>query len=337
MRKEITLLLTALLISTAMASGSGITVSSQQVNMVPGKTGYLTLSLTNAGATPIYDVKIAFIGIDNPLSSTELCNACKLYSNARKACLEYQSDCYVNLGDLYSSNVKSRVYPISIPETVSDGYYIAKFQLELGSDTYIDYNVLINVSRVKTNFELIIKNLAVKTSGDLSIEVELANVGLTEAKGVKMTLNKDNVSVGNIDSSYIGDLAPGKFSKATFTFNAGQLPNRTLQSFRNGFNMTQGSVPPGNFNMTQPNVTFNGVKDLVFSVSYTNPAGDRLIENFTKQIDLSLLSTTTYSFSASTTRAIVGLDFSTVISYVFIACVIGLVVFFFLKSRRKKK
>ncbi|HLE06456.1 MAG TPA: hypothetical protein VI790_03820, partial [Candidatus Nanoarchaeia archaeon] len=109
------IIIALLIINTASAT---IQTSSLTTGLTPGKTGILTIRITNPSSTnTVYDTKIVLTGIDAPLISNKTCNECTSYSSTQKVCLTYKDYCYLTLGDLYSLNTKESVFKINVPET----------------------------------------------------------------------------------------------------------------------------------------------------------------------------------------------------------------------------
>lgn len=467
-RELFILLMIPLLITTAFAAMPGgpiVSIVSSQDNLYPGEKGYLTLTLSNDGDSPAYNTKFTLIGLESPLTSDKLCSICLLYDSTRQLCLQYKDYCYINLGNIYGSNVKMYSVPIIIPENVTSGYYKADFQLEYnngssGETAYIDYSVLLKINNensnpnlvissivlpseginpgeefevilnikndgaqtaeniklelesesfktigtssiiklsdipggsteqvvlnlisddstsigvhdatinltysknsysyssvssfglrvggVTTNFEIFVQKISQDTSGAISLDVSVANVGLVNAKSASLTLNNGEVIVSSLNSKYIGDLASGDYTKASFTFTQGQIRNNTRQEGNNTIpngnqipNRNNTAGFPRSINGTAP---VFGMINLSFSVSYTNSLGERLNENITKRVDLS--SITGSSISSITGRftqtntASSSLNVGTVVSYVFIGIVSGVLVFLFVRSKWGRK
>jgi len=194
-----------------------------------------------------------------------------------------------------------------------------------------------------TDFELYVLDIS-----SSSIGLRLANVGLIDAKSVSVKLDSGIISTGGIDSKYIGDLLSGDYAKVSFSYSS-KSNNMTAGSFNRTRTMpsdfNQDVMPQREGNITMPadmkGQSLNGLIPLTFAVSYTNPLGERITESIIKEIDFSVISsssatvfTTARTTSTSTNN---GVNITTVISWVFIAGVFVVVAYFFRKSRRKKK
>lgn len=336
MKRKIITLLSLIMLSTAFAASPQI--STEQTNMQAGNTGYLKIIISASGTGTLYNTRLVLNGLESPLTSEKLCTLCEIYSNTQKICLDYNGGCYINLGDILGSNVKTYITSISIPSNVTTGYYTASFQVRYQNDTssastYVEQIELINITNVTnayTNFEIYILD-AEQSSTELSISAKIANVGLVDAKSVSLSLN----GVTN----YIGDLASSSSAKTSFSIKTGNTTqmNRTRPE---GMNQTRPQMPG---NMTGPmpggmTIPFGNGQNAVFTVTYTNSAGERVKENITTTLNIAQTTTAMAGFTGvQTTSTTSSINATTLVSWGFTAGMFVLVMYFLIKSRRKRK
>jgi len=433
-------------------------LTTTQTNLYPGETGYLTVILQNDGANPAYNTKIILNGLESPLSSTKFCNTCTLYSSNRKTCLDYNSICYNNIGDIYGSDTKSYNFPINVPSNISTGYYSVNLQVRYENNTsgdinYVEMSELMYISNPQSNpdltvtsvnlskneinpgeefelgltidntglkkaenikvklisdvfntisssntinlvsingqdseqviyelvsdestsigvheltiqlnytssgqqyysestfavrlgsktanFELYIQDLESGTEG-IEVELRVANVGLINAKSVSVTLQEEDIRIGNVNSEYIGDLDSGEYAKISFTFDSGQAMNNTISFPELRERIRSGEIPSEEerqeLMQERPE---RGPSDLIFTISYTTPLGERITENISKEVDL--IQTTAAKRAFTFTGAVASstdLDISSIISWVVIIGLASVVIYFFIKSKRRHR
>jgi hypothetical protein len=338
MRKEILIVLSILLVSTSFAvvSTPDLQITTEQINMYSSETGYLKMTIANTGSSTAYDTQITLYGLSAPLASSKLCNECLTYSGTQNICLEYNSICYNNIGDINVNNLKSFIIPVQIPASAEENYYSASLQIkykELPNDPYYIYFDRLELIQVSaklnsTSFGLYTENVRTQTSG-LSFDVKVANIGLLDAKAVSIALSEDGRLISN---NYIGDLTSGAYAKTTFTITS----INTTSAFPgdSGFNRTRINNSAAQTNMSN---NLSGPRSLFFIVNYTNSEGIRVSESISTALDLSLLAasqTTSSSFSRTTSTS---LDYTSIFSWAFVAGVVIVVGYFFIKSRRNRK
>lgn len=218
-----------LIINTASAT---IQTSSLTTGLTPGKTGILTVRITNPSSTnTVYDAKIVLTGIDTPLTSNKTCNECVSYSDTQKVCLTYKDYCYTTLGDLYSLNTKESVFKISVPETIESGVYIANFEVEYGypnltsrvTETHretISVPITITNSNVKPdiNVKSVTTPEIIHPGEEFNITIELENTGKINAKELNLELISGVFEIkGKTNKVYLGDLSVNQVTTANYT------------------------------------------------------------------------------------------------------------------------
>jgi hypothetical protein len=254
MRKIGIITITLLMISSGLAFNTSILqYSSTQTEMVPGKTGIITLDISNLGTGTAEDVKVVLKSLENPLTSSLECDDCKQYSTAQQICMEYEANCYLSIGDLASGNSKQISFSINVPENIETGNYIASFDIhykERDSESGVmetrRENIVSAITvdsitiRPKVNIKSINTPETVNPGEEFNITLELINEGLVKAKSITIELlTNDLKTKGTTNILSIGDLEAGEETEIGYAL------------------ITDSSAS-------------SGVEDLIFNVSYSD-------------------------------------------------------------------
>jgi len=223
------IIIALLIINTASAT---IQTSSLTTGLTPGKTGILTIRITNPSSTnTVYDTKIVLTGIDAPLISNKTCNECTSYSSTQKVCLTYKDYCYLTLGDLYSLNTKESVFKINVPETIESGVYIANFEVEYGypnltsrvTETHREtISVPITITNTNVKPDINVKSITtpevIHPGEEFNITIELENTGKINAKELNLELISGVFEIkGKTNKVYLGELGINEITTANYT------------------------------------------------------------------------------------------------------------------------
>ena len=223
------IIIALLIINTASAT---IQTSSLTTGLTPGKTGILTIRITNPSSTnTVYDAKIVLTGIDAPLTSNKTCNECTSYSSTQKVCLTYKDYCYLTLGDLYSLNTKESVFKINVPETIESGVYIANFEVEYGypnltsrvTETHREtISVPITITNTNVKPDINVKSITtpevIHPGEEFNITIELENTGKINAKELNLELISGVFEIkGKTNKVYLGELGINEITTANYT------------------------------------------------------------------------------------------------------------------------
>ncbi|VVB75618.1 Uncharacterised protein [Candidatus Tiddalikarchaeum anstoanum] len=229
MRKQIILVL-LLMISTTVTFAAitpAMQITTEQTNMQPGGTGYLTLTLSNTGSGTAYATKVTLNGLSNPLTSDNLCTSCILYDTNQNTCLTYSDSCYYNIGDIGVNNAKTYIIPIKIPENITSGYYTANLQIKYqtdasGTTSYTDYIEIIRINN-SANDNLVITNVGlpagtINPGEEFNLTLSIANMGSSDANNVRVTLDTNNFNtIGTSNMLIIGNILSGETKTVTFS------------------------------------------------------------------------------------------------------------------------
>jgi len=236
MKKVLWGVITALI---ALNSASALTTSILQAThnstgITPGKTGVITLSLTNNGADIAYDTKIALKAIDNPLTSNSLCNECETYSNAQKTCLAYADNCYTKVGDVLGSTGQEAIFRVNVPEDIESGVYVVEFDIHYQSKNLttsatesriINKRVALNINSLNVKPDVNIKKVTtpetISPGDEFNLTIELENTGDLKAQELNLMLLSDDLEVkGTTNNRAIGDLEVSDNKSVTYTLLA---------------------------------------------------------------------------------------------------------------------
>jgi len=329
------LLVSLAVFSTVFAASPQIQVSSSAVNMESGKTGYLTLTLSNEGTGTAYNTNIAVPGISAELNSAKLCSTCQLYSTSRNLCVQFPSDCYDTLGTIQAGDMKTYVIPVQIPENTPSDFYNLEATIrysttsdDTGSYSYTSYTAVFEVEEVEeenitiVNFDVFLKSVSENSDGETTVKVVVANTGNTDAESVSIKLVNDDLVLSSVDEDFIGELTAGDYDTASFTF--------------------------------QPKQPMNSV-DLFFEITYTDEDGEIITKDKTKTVTLSEDSVATIITNFNPANFSENSNFNRpgsfmmwesgsvnwtglIIGVVFIVGILGgTAVFFIVRKRRKEK
>ncbi|MBD3312407.1 hypothetical protein GF352_03070 [archaeon] len=260
------LVILLLALSTASAA-SVMQVSSDTTGITPGKTGVITLTFTNAGTDIAHDTKVVLKALDNPLTSSSLCNECTEYSNSQRLCLNYKDYCYNRVGDVYGSYSQDASFRVNIPSSIETGTYVAEFEVHYGSKNVttnevktrrMSKQVVLEIDSLNVKPDVNIKKIKtpeiIHPGDEFNISVELANNGEVTAQELSIGLLSDYLKVKDTTSEQaLGDLP----------VNEEKTVNYTL--------LADASIPPG-------------VYDISFSLNYTDNE-----ESYTESSDTGIL------------------------------------------------
>ncbi len=233
--------------------------------------------------------------------------------SASKAKLEVTSDHFstrnnasiINIGDLKSQESKEVLLELGSDKDLLPGLHEISFKLSYEKDGEYTYSqessfgVLVGGN---TTFEVYIQNVEpeyVINGTKTSVILSVANTGVLDASSVSVRLHESkNLVLGNVAEDFLGDLNPGDFTSASFTFM------------------------PINY----------GPIDLVFEIGYTNQLGQRVSYNITRRIYLG------YGTQAVSAEGInIFTIFSQNLGVLILFGVLLLLLYFFLKSKRKRE
>jgi hypothetical protein len=263
----------ALLLSLGFCETT-LQIDSSNTDMNPGQTGYITLSIKNSGTSSAYNVEVALTSLDEGLDSEQLCKECSYYSYNREVCFVYRKNCFIHVGTILSGETKTVNIPINILDNASTKIYSVEYKVRLSNDAevsadYSNYNYisgthLMEITQGTSSFELFSKSIT--ESDTIIAKFSLANVGLTDAYSVSISLMESNNYKIESGEAYLGDFEAGNYGSVSIEITP-------LQGF-------DGS--------------------LVFDVSYTNSFGERKSFELTKKIQLSQESDSYVQASNST-------------------------------------
>jgi uncharacterized membrane protein len=255
---------------------TNLQISSSNTDMNPGQTGYIILNIENSGTASAYNVEVALTELDEGLDSEQLCKQCTYYSSYRDVCFVYKENCFITVGTIFSGETKVVNIPINILDNASTKIYSAEYKVRLSNDAqvsadYSNYNYIsgvhiMEITQGTSDFELFSKSIT--ESDTISAKFSLANVGLTDAYSVSISLLENDNYIIESGEAYLGDFESGNYGSVTIEIT--------------------------------PLMGFDGSLD--FEVSYTNSFGERKSVELTKKIQLSSDSSASYVQASNASR-----------------------------------
>jgi hypothetical protein len=300
---------------------TSVEVSPSSVNI--GQPFNLTLTLDNNG---VLDVRNLVLSI----SSDEI----KTYNSLDKVYIDRiaggssKEVAISMIADAYSTPGAHEIdFNLQYAEGDEMKNYSSSFGLLVGTDSKVDVSV--QGTSVTTT-----ENSDGTTSSQISVTMNIANTGIMDLSSFNIQLmpGEDFVTSGE-SSDFIGSLNAGDFETASFSI----VPLVNMSFQRNPGDRE--NMTTGNFSSVENRM---GNVTLVFDISYTTVSGERVEKEVTQTVDMGSLRTTLSgtasqafrSFSRSTTSSF---DWAGILSVVFICVVSGALVFFFWRSKAKKK
>jgi hypothetical protein len=223
--KTMSLLASFAIILNIGFSSAVLQISSSNTNMNPGQTGYITLSVQNKGTDTAYNAEAGLTGLDNGLSSNNLCTSCSYYSSARNVCFVYQNECLIKVGSILAGETKTINIPIAVPENItskiySSSYIIRYSEIQSSSDynsyIYLSGSHFMEVSNSEMNPNLMIDNIRlsnelINPGEKFTATLVIKNNGGETAKNPVLTLSSDVFSTYNSSNTFrLEDIPAGE-------------------------------------------------------------------------------------------------------------------------------
>jgi len=236
-------------------SSAQLSAQASHLEIPKGGEGILTPTLTNSGTSAIYDVKVAFVGLDSPLIG-DTCSACDVWSSVWNKCNEYNEGCFLTLGDLPSSGSISTYYRISAPVSAPPGNYLAQFVVKYTTGSQEkEFNLFATITVSGTPEVRLVEvsvpdhvlptqsfNLSFYVKNEESYELRDLSV---EASGVGLLFDKDSIK--------LDDLGPGEKKKVSFQV----FPSENIDEGINSLEVTLSyRDPSGNSYTKQEEIDF---------------------------------------------------------------------------------
>jgi hypothetical protein len=231
----------------------GLQPSSSSTGLTPGKTGIITLTISNPETETARNTMIVMKTIDNPLTSNSVCNECLESSSSQKYCLNYKDYCYTNLGDIHYGNSKDVSFRVNIPESIESGVYLAEFELRHDSKN-------ITTGAVTTKREII------------NAVIDIESINIKPNINIKQVITPEKISPGEeFNISIIlendGDLNAKDISTEIITssFNTKRTTNKLLIN-----NLSVGSNKTINYALMSDASLTPGVYEIIINTTYSD-------------------------------------------------------------------
>ncbi len=198
-----------------------IQISANTSNLIPGKDGYITISLRNDGTEPAYSTRVTLFDIEAPLYSTQKCSDCQIWDTTRNFCIRYEDHCYIEVGDVWGDDSKEQLFRISIPKNITSGVYLASFDISYTarntttsteSTHYIRKYVLVNIANNDSNPLIRISDVAINPitaypGGEMNASIKLTNERENDALDLRVSVNGGNfIVIGMSNEVYHGSI-----------------------------------------------------------------------------------------------------------------------------------